>query len=157
MERLKTELRARGFSVEEQRLTASPSALAAVACAGVMVALGGAGAVLDAALGAEVLVHEATFSVEEAERARETVHSTALAAAELARAADVGMLVLTHLSSRYFGPELAREARSVFPETVVPRDFDVVEIPYAERGAPRLVKGGAQRRRDEQPEQVPVP
>jgi ribonuclease Z len=67
------------------------------------------------------------------------------------------MLVLTHLSSRYFGPELAREARAVFPETVVPRDFDVVEIPYAERGGPRLVKGGARRHRDEQPDHVAVP
>ena len=53
------------------------------------------------------------------------------------------MLALTHLSSRYFGPEVLREAREVFPETVVPRDFDVIEIPFAERGAPTLVKGGA--------------
>ena len=53
------------------------------------------------------------------------------------------MLVLTHLSNRYFGPDVAREARAIFPETVVPKDFDVVEIPFPERGPPQLVKGGA--------------
>ena len=36
-----------------------------------------------------------------------------------------------------------REAREIFPETVVPRDFDVIEIPYRERGTPHLMKGGA--------------
>jgi ribonuclease Z len=50
---------------------------------------------------------------------------------------------LTHVSTRYFGSELRDEAREVFPEVVVPRDFDVVEIPFAERGEPRLVKAGA--------------
>ena len=87
-------------------------------------------------------------------RAHETLHSTAAAAAEVARDADVTLLALTHLSSRYFGPEIADEARVIFPETVVPRDFDVIEIPFPERGAPRLVKGGARRQRDEV---VPVP
>jgi ribonuclease Z len=99
--------------------------------------------VLEAARGADVLVHEATFLDEERDRARETLHSTALDAAELAREADVGLLVLTHLSNRYFGPEVAREARTIFPETVVPKDFDLVEVPFPERGAPVLVKGGA--------------
>jgi ribonuclease Z len=99
--------------------------------------------VLEAAREAEVLVHEATFLDEERERARETAHSTAVDGAELARDADVALLALTHLSNRYFGPEVVREARTIFPETVVPKDFDVIEIPFAERGAPRLVKGGA--------------
>jgi ribonuclease Z len=102
--------------------------------------------VLEAAREAEVLVHEATFLDEERDRARETAHSTALDAAELAREADVTLLALTHLSNRYFGPEVAREARTIFPETVVPKDFDVIDIPFAERGAPRLVKGGARSR-----------
>jgi ribonuclease Z len=92
---------------------------------------------------ADVLVHEATFTEEEGDRAAETMHSTALQAAELARAADVRLLALTHVSPRYFGPELVREAREIFPNTVVPRDFDVVEVPFAERGEPSLVKGGA--------------
>jgi ribonuclease Z len=92
---------------------------------------------------ADLLVHEATFSTEEKERARETLHSTAAEAAEVARLAEVRLLALTHVSSRYFGPELAREAREIFPETVVPRDFDLIEVPFAERGAPQLVKNGA--------------
>ena len=100
-------------------------------------------AVADAAVGADVLVHEATFAEEERERARETRHSTAQDAARVGLAAGVRLLVLTHISGRYFGPELAREAREVFPATVVPRDFDVIEIPFAERGEPRRVKGGA--------------
>jgi ribonuclease Z len=93
--------------------------------------------------GADVLVHEATFAEEERARAEETLHSTALQAAELARAAGVRLLALTHLSPRYFGPEVIREAQDVFPATVVPRDFDVIEVPFAERGEPRLVRRGA--------------
>jgi ribonuclease Z len=114
--------------------------------------------VLEAARGADVLVHEATFCQEEEERARETAHSTALDAAALAREADVRMLALTHLSPRYVGSQVAREARTIFPETVVPRDFDIIEIPFQERGGPRLRKGGALHRQTEavaEPEAVP--
>jgi len=99
--------------------------------------------VVQAAHRADVLVHEATFGAEEAARARETLHSTAAEAAEVARLADVRLLALTHVSTRYFGGELAAEAREVFAETVVPRDFDVIDVPFPERGAPRLVKAGA--------------
>jgi len=99
--------------------------------------------VLEAALGADLLVHEATFCEEESERARETQHATAAGAAALARDAAVEMLALTHLSSRYFGPEVAREARAVFPRTVVPKDFDIIDVRFQERGGPQLVKGGA--------------
>ena len=112
--------------------------------------------VLEAARGAEVLVHEATFLDEERERAQETGHATALEAAEIARDADVALLALTHLSNRYFGPEVARESRTIFPETVVPKDFDVIDVPFAERGAPQLVKGGVVHRR-ETPEPAPEP
>jgi ribonuclease Z len=100
-------------------------------------------AVVQAAHKADVLVHEATFSSEEAERARETLHSTAAEAAEVAKLAEVRLLALTHLSTRYFGSELAEEARAVFAETIIPRDFDVIELPFPERGAPALVKAGA--------------
>jgi ribonuclease Z len=106
--------------------------------------------IVEAAWGADVLVTEATFSDEERERAEETKHQTAAQAAQLARRANVGMLALTHLSNRYFGPEIAREAREIFPETVVPRDFDVIEVPFAERGAPQLLKGGATRRPEQE-------
>jgi ribonuclease Z len=108
-----------------------------------------AASVVAAAAGADVLVHDATFTDDERERADETGHSTARQAAELAQAARVRTLVLTHLSNRYFGPEIAREARGVFPDTVVPRDFDIIAVPFAERGAPSLVKGGALARREE--------
>lgn len=99
--------------------------------------------VVQAAHLADVLVHEATFGADEADRARETLHSTAREAAEVARLAAVRLLALTHVSTRYFGRELADEAQSVFAETVVPRDFDVIEIPFPERGSPALVKAGA--------------
>jgi ribonuclease Z len=95
-------------------------------------------AIVEGARGADVLVHEATFLDEEHERAEETLHSTAADAAHVAREAGVALLALTHVSSRYLGPEVEAEARAVFPETVVPRDFDVVDVPYAERGAPTL-------------------
>jgi ribonuclease Z len=105
--------------------------------------------VLEVARGAEVLVHEATFLDEERDRAAETAHATALEAAELAREAEVGLLALTHLSNRYFGPEVAREARTIFPDTVVPKDFDVIDVPFPERGAPSLIKGGVRRGRND--------
>lgn len=104
--------------------------------------------VVEAAAHADVLVTEATFSEEEHERARETMHQTAAQAAEVARRANVTLLALTHLSTRYFGPEIAQEAREIFPETVTPRDFDVVEIPFAERGAPQLLRSGARHQRE---------
>jgi ribonuclease Z len=107
--------------------------------------------IVEAAWGADVLVTEATFADEESDRAGETLHQTATQAAETARRAEVGLLALTHLSNRYFGPEIAREARAIFPETVVPRDFDVIEVPFAERGTPQLVKGGAAYRREPDP------
>ncbi len=111
---------------------------------------GPAATVLEAARGAEVLVHEATFCEDERERARETSHSTAADAAQIAREADVRLLALTHLSPRYFASDVAGEARAIFPETVVPRDFETIDVPFPERGAPRLVKGGALPVRDEQ-------
>jgi ribonuclease Z len=106
-------------------------------------------AVAEAARGADVLVHEATFAEEERDRAHETLHSTALEAAEIARAAEVGLLVLTHLSNRYFGGEIEREAQTVFANTIVPRDLDIIVVPFAERGMPELVRGGARPSRRE--------
>jgi ribonuclease Z len=89
---------------------------------------------------ADVLVHEATFTDEEAERAAQTRHSTARQAAEIARDAEVRLLALHHLSSRYGGGEIRDEARLTFENTVVPRDFDTIEVPFAEKGEPELVR-----------------
>jgi ribonuclease Z len=93
---------------------------------------------------ADLLVHEATFAAEEAERAAETAHSTARQAGELAAAAGVHMLALTHISPRYAGGELRDEARAAFGDSpgqvIVPRDFDRVEIPFPERGDPVHVR-----------------
>jgi ribonuclease Z len=87
---------------------------------------------------ADVLVHEATFVQEEAERARQTLHSTARQAAELAREAEVRLLALTHVSSRYAGGELRDEARAVFTPTEAARDFDTIDVPFPERGRATL-------------------
>jgi ribonuclease Z len=89
---------------------------------------------------ADVLVHEATFLEDERDRARETAHSTARQAAEIARDAGVRLLALTHLSTRYFPRDVRDEARATFPATVVPRDFDAIAVPFPERGEPALVK-----------------
>jgi ribonuclease Z len=50
------------------------------------------------------------------------------------------MLALTHFSTRYPVALLRDEAQAVFPPTVLPRDFDTIEIPFPERGEPRLVR-----------------
>jgi ribonuclease Z len=93
-----------------------------------------------AAHDADLLVHEATFVEEERERAAQTDHATAAQAAAVAREAGVRMLALTHLSTRYGGGEVRDEARAIFPNSVVPRDFDSIEIPLPERGEPQLVR-----------------
>ncbi len=89
---------------------------------------------------ADVLVHEATFAEEERGRAADNGHSTAREAATIAREAEVGLLALNHISTRHPLGQLRDEAREVFPATVVPRDFDTIEIPFAERGEPTLVR-----------------
>jgi ribonuclease Z len=95
-------------------------------------------AVIGLASGASVLVHDSTFADSESERALETGHSTSREAGEVALAAGVVSLVLTHLSSRHNWRELRDQAREVFPGVLLPRDLDVLVVPYPDKGTPRL-------------------
>jgi ribonuclease Z len=102
---------------------------------------------------ADVLAHEATFAEvdlaeKDADRAALRSHSTARQAAELARDAAVRMLAITHISGRYSGDEVRDEARAVFTATEAPRDFDTIEIPFPERGAPTLLRWSERQARD---------
>lgn len=92
-------------------------------------------AAVDAAAGADLLVHEATFGEEEAERARETLHATAREAAQVALAAGARRLVLTHLSARYSRDPapLLEEARAVFAETTVAKDGLEIDVAYRDQ------------------------
>lgn len=94
---------------------------------------------LAASRGADLLIHEATFSQEERGRAVETGHSTSAEAATIARDAGVRQLVLTHISARYTreAPELLEEARAIFPNTSVARDGMTVEVEFRETGDER--------------------
>jgi ribonuclease Z len=110
-----------------------------------------------AAHAAQLLVHDGTFAVEESARATETGHSTARDAAQLAADAEVEMLAIVHVSSRYNVSAVLGEAREAFTNTIAPRDFDMVEIPFPERGGPELVPDGARQRPEPQAEPAPVP
>jgi ribonuclease Z len=84
---------------------------------------------------ADVLIHEATFAHQDAEMAFEKMHSTTTMAAQVALAAGVKKLIMTHFSPRYnFGnnitlKDLLKEAQAIFPETMIAHDFLVCEIP----------------------------
>jgi ribonuclease Z len=84
---------------------------------------------VELAKGADVLIHEATFSKEDAATAKKGGHSTTAQAAQVALLAGVKTLIITHFSSRYEGDRgagieaLLKEAQEVFPNTVAARDF----------------------------------
>ncbi len=86
-----------------------------------------------AAADADLLIHDASFSEEEVQRAADTGHSTVGQAAAVAREAHVKMLALVHISSRYHVGTVLDEARDVFEDCVAPKDFDLIEIPFPEK------------------------
>jgi ribonuclease Z len=92
-------------------------------------------ATIEQSLGADLLVHEATFGDEEQPRAMETMHSTAREAATVAKMAGVKRLALTHFSARYSRDpsDLGREAREVFSgDVTLARDGMEIEVPFTD-------------------------
>lgn len=82
---------------------------------------------------ADVLVHESTFAKGEGKMAHNYFHSTSIQAANEAKQAGAKKLLLTHISARYAGKmanELAYQARTVFEDTRVVNDFDIIDLPF---------------------------
>ncbi len=84
---------------------------------------------------ADVLVHEATFSHQDAEMAYQRLHSTSTMAAQVALSAGVQKLIMTHFSPRYAPgntlvlDDLMAEAKAIFPHTLMAHDFMSYTIP----------------------------
>jgi ribonuclease Z len=85
---------------------------------------------VDIARNVDALVIEATYLEEEREMAQHFAHLTARQAGDLAQKAGVKRLILTHISRRYREKDVLQEAQSVFPDTVVARDFDTFTIKH---------------------------
>ncbi|CAN5710665.1 ribonuclease Z [soil metagenome] len=126
----------KGESIEVDGRTITPADLVGPSRRGRRVVYSGdtrpCPATLEIATDADLLIHDATFAHDEAARARETNHSTAREAADLARRAGVLRLALTHISARYAEDvrPLEREARDVMRGAVVARDGLVIEVPH---------------------------
>ncbi|MEY7851954.1 ribonuclease Z [Natrarchaeobius sp. A-rgal3] len=91
-------------------------------------------ATIEVAEAPDLLVHDATFTEDRADRATKTAHSTARQAAEIASRANAKRLALTHVSSRYAGnvADHVAEARSVFEDAFVPDDGAELEIDHSD-------------------------
>lgn len=100
--------------------------------------VGYTGNLLEVCRDADTLVIESTYIDEDKELARSFGHLTATQAANLAQKANVKTLILTHLSRRYYGREIRREAQAIFPNTFVARDFDHFRI--TREGATKIEK-----------------
>jgi ribonuclease Z len=94
--------------------------------------VGGTQELLDVCRDADTLVIEATYLEEEADMARDFAHMTARQAAQLALQTGVKHLILTHISRRYRERDVVAEARAIFPDTIVARDFDAFQIKRGE-------------------------
>jgi len=82
----------------------------------------------------DVIVHESTFNKDEAKLARAYYHSTTQQAAMIAKEAQAQKLILTHISARYLAKEakeLEEEAKEVFPNTQIAKDFDIIDVPFS--------------------------
>jgi ribonuclease Z len=95
-------------------------------------------ATVAAARDADLLIHEATFGEDDLERAQATFHSTAVQAAQVARAAGARRLVLTHFSNRYAQEPglLLRQARAHFTPVEAAKDGLTIDIPLTDELAP---------------------
>jgi ribonuclease Z len=143
----------RGEEVQGSQGTVSPGQVMGSSRAGRTVVITGdtapSPATVSAAADAELLIHDASFAEEDAQRAAETGHSTVGQAAAVAAEAHVKLLALVHISSRYHVGKVLEESREVFEPTIAPRDFDTIEIPFPERGEPKLVADGAREKRED--------
>jgi ribonuclease Z len=90
---------------------------------------------VELATDADVLIHEATFAHQDAEMAYQRLHSTSTMAAQVALAANVRQLIMTHFSPRYAPgnpvqlKDLLEEARAIFADTEMAYDFMVYDVP----------------------------
>tara|TARA_B100000029_G_scaffold505935_1_gene587712 strand:+ start:128 stop:1051 length:924 start_codon:yes stop_codon:yes gene_type:complete len=81
----------------------------------------------------DLLIHEGTYGPEMEQEAHKRGHCTVVDAATLAKKAGVGRLVITHISSKYRDIRpLLKAARQIFPDTIIARDLDEVNIPLSE-------------------------
>lgn len=137
----------RGEAVEGTRGIVTPEQVVGPERLGRIVAITGdtspCEATVRAAADADLLIHDSSFMVEDMDRAVETGHSTSVGAAKVAAEANVKMLALVHISARYHVRASLEEAEAEFKNVVAPRDFDLIELPFPERGEPRLVNQGA--------------
>lgn len=79
--------------------------------------------------GADLLFHEATFARSELPRAKETFHTTAAQAAQIALKAQVKKLIIGHFSARYENESLLlEEAKAIFPETILAKENLCINI-----------------------------
>jgi len=90
---------------------------------------------------ANLLIHEATFAAQDERLAEQSLHSTTTMAARVAQEAQVRQLFLTHFSPRYVKDspiqpaELLEQARAIFPQTELARDFLIYEVPQRARSS----------------------
>lgn len=92
-------------------------------------------AAVQLARGVDLLLYESTFSNSEGDVAHQWGHSTAADAANVAKEAGVGQLILTHISQRYGDVGfLLEEARAIFPDTLVASDLDIFSLDQIKKG-----------------------